>query len=121
MLAGTCQFCSDTERLLKEVSELSDKLTLDIYNFVTDKEQTVYDYLCENSKDFLISFHMFGSKYCDNSNSWIKPYVWSDGILFVTGKDQASEYILDLLDITTTNDAFAIYDENMIFRKTKTV
>ena len=38
-LAGTCQYCSETEQLLKQVSELSDKLTLDIYNFVNDKEE----------------------------------------------------------------------------------
>ena len=38
-LAGTCQFCSETEQLLKEVAALSEKLTLEIYNFVTDKEE----------------------------------------------------------------------------------
>jgi len=38
-LAGTCQYCAETEHLLKEVAELSEKLTLNIYNFVTDKEQ----------------------------------------------------------------------------------
>jgi glutaredoxin-like protein len=38
-LAGTCQYCTETERLLKEVTELSDKLDLEINNFVTDKEK----------------------------------------------------------------------------------
>ncbi len=33
-----CQFCKETEQVLKEVSELSDKIELEIYNFVTDKE-----------------------------------------------------------------------------------
>ena len=32
-----CQFCRETEQVLQEVSELSDKITLEIYNFVTDK------------------------------------------------------------------------------------
>ncbi len=36
---STCQYCAETERLLKEVAELSDKIELKIYNFVTDKEQ----------------------------------------------------------------------------------
>ena len=35
-----CQFCADTRRLMEEVAGLSDKLTLEVYNFVTDKEQT---------------------------------------------------------------------------------
>ena len=34
-----CQFCNDTEQLLKEVSDLSDKLKLVVKNFVTDKEE----------------------------------------------------------------------------------
>lgn len=37
-LAGTCMYCTETEQLLKEVSDLSEKLTMNIKNFVTDKE-----------------------------------------------------------------------------------
>lgn len=33
-----CQFCRETKQLLTEVSELSDKITLQVYNFVTDKD-----------------------------------------------------------------------------------
>jgi len=32
-----CQFCRETEQLLREVAALSDKITLQVYNFVTDK------------------------------------------------------------------------------------
>jgi glutaredoxin-like protein len=32
-----CQFCKETEQILREVAELSDKITLEVYNFVTDK------------------------------------------------------------------------------------
>lgn len=38
-LTGTCQYCEETERLLKEVAELSEKLELEILNFVTDKDR----------------------------------------------------------------------------------
>jgi glutaredoxin-like protein len=34
-----CQFCRETRKLLKEVSELSDKVSLEIYNFQLDKEK----------------------------------------------------------------------------------
>jgi alkyl hydroperoxide reductase subunit AhpF len=34
-----CRYCRDTERLLKEVAELSDKIHLDIYNLQIDKQQ----------------------------------------------------------------------------------
>lgn len=33
-----CQFCSETGQLLGEVAELSDKIKLETYNLVTDKE-----------------------------------------------------------------------------------
>ena len=38
-VAGTCTYCLETKNLLNEVSELSDQLSLDVYNFVTDQEQ----------------------------------------------------------------------------------
>ncbi len=34
-----CQYCRETELLLKEVAELSDKIRLEIYNFQLDKAQ----------------------------------------------------------------------------------
>jgi len=34
-----CQFCRETRQLLKEVSELSDKISLEVYNFQLDKEK----------------------------------------------------------------------------------
>jgi alkyl hydroperoxide reductase subunit AhpF len=34
-----CQFCRENRQLLKEVSELSDKISLEVYNFQLDKEK----------------------------------------------------------------------------------
>ena len=34
-----CEYCEETEQLLRELSELSDKLKLEVYDFVKDKEQ----------------------------------------------------------------------------------
>ena len=34
-----CQYCRETEQLLREVKDLSDKIGLEIYNFQLDKEQ----------------------------------------------------------------------------------
>jgi glutaredoxin-like protein len=34
-----CRFCMDTRQLLEEVSGLTDKIKLEIYDFVTDKEE----------------------------------------------------------------------------------
>lgn len=36
-----CQFCRQNRQLLKEVSELSDKVFLEVYNFQLDKEKVV--------------------------------------------------------------------------------
>lgn len=63
IVAGTCQYCAETERLLKEVSDLSEKLELQILNFVTDKDQ-VESYgidkipatVIEGEKDYGIRF-----------------------------------------------------------------
>lgn len=33
-----CQYCSETRRLLSEVAELSDKITLEVHNFQIDQE-----------------------------------------------------------------------------------
>lgn len=38
-LAGACQYCAETEHLLKEVAELSEKIELEVLNFVTDKDR----------------------------------------------------------------------------------
>jgi glutaredoxin-like protein len=32
-----CQFCTETRQIVEEVAELSDKISAEIYNFVTDK------------------------------------------------------------------------------------
>ena len=36
--AVACQFCRETGQILDEVAELSDKISVETYNFVTDKE-----------------------------------------------------------------------------------
>ena len=33
-----CEYCRETRMIAEEVSELSDSITLEVYNFVTDKE-----------------------------------------------------------------------------------
>jgi glutaredoxin-like protein len=34
-----CQYCEETRQLVEEIAELSEKVTAEIYNFVTDKER----------------------------------------------------------------------------------
>lgn len=34
-----CQYCRETRELLEEIAELSDQITLEVYNFVTDPEK----------------------------------------------------------------------------------
>jgi glutaredoxin-like protein len=35
-----CQYCRETNNLIKEIGQLSDKITTETYNFVTDLEAT---------------------------------------------------------------------------------
>jgi len=69
-LAGTCQYCSETEHLLKEVAELSEHLTLDVTNFVTDKEKVesykidkILATVIKSSKDHGIRFYGIPTGY----------------------------------------------------------
>lgn len=34
-----CQFCRETRQLLTEVAELSDKIKVEVYNFIADKQK----------------------------------------------------------------------------------
>lgn len=36
-----CQFCEQTHELLEEVAELSDKISLEVYDFVNDKDKAL--------------------------------------------------------------------------------
>jgi glutaredoxin-like protein len=59
-----CQYCRETEQLLGEVKELSDKISLEVYNFQLDTEK-VAQYrvdkipatVVEGSKDYGIRFY----------------------------------------------------------------
>jgi glutaredoxin-like protein len=36
-----CQYCKETTSLVREISELSDKLSAEVYNYITDKDASV--------------------------------------------------------------------------------
>ena len=59
-----CQYCRETELLLREVSELSDKISLEVYNFQLDKEKVAHykidkipATIVEGTKDYGIRFY----------------------------------------------------------------
>ncbi len=65
-----CQYCGDTRQILEEVSQISDKITLNIYNFETDKDAVkkygidkVPATVVEGRRDFGIRFYGIPSGY----------------------------------------------------------
>lgn len=34
-----CMYCSETRQLMEELAQLSDKISLEVYNFITDKDE----------------------------------------------------------------------------------
>jgi glutaredoxin-like protein len=59
-----CQYCRETEQLLQEVKELSDKISVEVYNFQLDKEKVAHyrvdkipATVVEGSKDYGIRFY----------------------------------------------------------------
>ncbi len=65
-----CQFCKETEQVLRELAELSSKITLEVYNFVND-QAVVEQYGIERipatvvlgAKDYGIRFYGIPSGY----------------------------------------------------------
>ena len=69
-----CQFCRETKQLLTEVADLSDKITLQVYNFVVDKEvaqqfgiRRIPGLAIVGAKDYGIRFYGIPSGYEFNS------------------------------------------------------
>lgn len=65
-----CQFCEQTRQLLEEVASISDKVSLDVYNFQTDKEiarrysiDKIPATVIEGEKDYGIRFYGIPSGY----------------------------------------------------------
>jgi glutaredoxin-like protein len=68
--AISCQFCKETQQLMEEVAALSDKIELQIYNFVTDREvaeahgiRRIPATVIMGTKDYGIRFYGIPSGY----------------------------------------------------------
>ena len=65
-----CQYCRETQALLEDVASLSDKISLEVYNFVLDKEKAeqygvdkIPATVVEGEKDYGIRFYGVPSGY----------------------------------------------------------
>jgi glutaredoxin-like protein len=65
-----CMYCAETRQLMEEVTDLSDKLSLEVYNFITDKEAVnrysidkIPATVIEGAKDYGIRFFGVPSGY----------------------------------------------------------
>ncbi|NOX90001.1 MAG: glutaredoxin [Calditrichaeota bacterium] len=65
-----CQYCRETRQILEELSELSDKIKLNVYNFVNDKEiadkyniDKIPATVIEGEKDYGIRYYGIPSGY----------------------------------------------------------
>lgn len=59
-----CQFCRETEQLLREVKDLSDRISLEVYNFQLDKDKVaqygvdkIPAIVIEGARDYGIRFY----------------------------------------------------------------
>lgn len=65
-----CQYCRETHQILEEVSALSDRINLEVYNFVNDKEQVekykidkIPATVIEGQRDYGIRYYGIPSGY----------------------------------------------------------
>ena len=68
--AMECQFCHETRELMEEVAALSDKLSVEVYDFIKDKERVLHygidkipATVVEGKKDYGIRFFGIPSGY----------------------------------------------------------
>ncbi len=69
-VAGVCQYCVETRQLLTEVADLSDKLELEVLNFMGDKDRAeaygidkIPATIIEGEKDYGIRFYGIPTGY----------------------------------------------------------
>lgn len=69
-VAGVCQYCVETKQLLTEVADLSDKLELEVLNFMGDKDRAeaygidkIPATIIEGEKDYGIRFYGIPTGY----------------------------------------------------------
>ena len=65
-----CMYCAETRKLMEEVADLTDKISLEVYNFVNDKDQVnrysidkIPATVIEGEKDYGIRFFGVPSGY----------------------------------------------------------
>jgi len=88
-----CQFCTETRQIVEEIAGLSDKITAEIYNFVTDKEVAEqYDV------DKIPAIVILGSENGDDKDYGIRFYGIPSGYEFTS-------IVEDILDVSKGDSA----------------
>jgi glutaredoxin-like protein len=97
-----CQYCRETRQILEEVAELSDKISLSIYNFQTDKElvekyniDKIPATVIEGKKDYGIRYYGIPSGY------------------------EFSSLLEDIVDVSTEESGFSKQAKDMLARVDK--
>lgn len=58
-----CQYCRETRMLLEEIAELSDKITLEVYNFQLDSDKAEAFYIDKIPATVVMAEHDVGIRY----------------------------------------------------------
>lgn len=97
-----CQFCQHTRELMEEVASLSDKISIEVFDFVKDKEQVLRYQInkipatvVEGAKDCGIRFFGIPSGYEFST-------LMEDILMVSTGETGLSQKTLSLVESITT-------------------
>jgi glutaredoxin-like protein len=97
-----CQYCRETRQILEELTALSDKITLEVYNFVTDKDK-VEQYQIDKIPATVIASPEkdYGIRYYGIPSGYEFASILEDIELISTGRHELSDDTVEKLKAIT--------------------
>jgi len=97
-----CQYCKETRQILEEMAALSDKITLEVYNFVTDKDKVEHYHIDKIPATVIASPEKdYGIRYYGIPSGYEFASILEDIEMISTGKHDLSEETVEKLKAIT--------------------
>jgi len=92
-----CQFCAETRQLVEEIAQVSDQLTAEVYDFVTDKEKAEQLGIDKIPAIAVIGAEDYGVRFYGIPSGYEFPSLLHAIRLVAAGKPELSEETVEVL------------------------